>query len=121
MFETLLQVHSVLRWPVLLAPLVGLVQVAMSWSQGVDSRAERVTAAVFLALLDTQLLIGVVLLFLVGTIPEPAVTHGILMLVAVVAAHYFRVRMRRAPSQVYRWAIYAVPFVVLVAGVLVVL
>lgn len=138
LYGTLLAIHCDLRWLVLLAG-VGAIAVA---GMGILHKASfaplgRVVGLVYVSLMDTQVLIGILLWFpspYVRTFLENpalgmrqhdprffAVEHTVMMLAALVLAHIGAVRSRRAPtaSSAYGAALkwYAASLIVIVAGI----
>jgi hypothetical protein len=112
MYEFLLGFHNISRWLVLLAALYGLYR---SW-QGLRNQAytpsDRSAAMVFVGLMDLQLLLGGLLMFLspfmqnlwgnLGSVMQVQATrfflaeHWVGMLLATVLAHVGSTRARRA-------------------------
>ena len=115
MYATLLVVHSVVRWLVLLTGLLAAGRGIAGWKGRPWSPADNKAGIFFVATLDLQLLVGLVLyLFLspmvkVATIDigaamrDPAlrfflVEHAFGMLAAVTLAHLGRIRIRKAAT-----------------------
>jgi hypothetical protein len=114
MYTTLLVVHSLLRWVVIVAALIALARAFGGWSSGRPwTPADEKAGKFFLLFFDIQVLIG--LLLYVGFSPMTqaafadfgaamgdsvmrfwAVEHIAGMLVAVAFAHIGRVRARKA-------------------------
>ena len=114
MYTTLLALHSWIRWIALIA-VVGTTLAAIRGKvSGADSLADRWGMAAMMAL-DTQLLIGLLLYFVVspntraildnfgGAMKDPAlrfwaVEHETAMFGAIALAHVGRVLARKAPT-----------------------
>jgi hypothetical protein len=114
MYTTLLALHSWIRWIALIA-VVGTALAAIRGKvSGPDSLADRWGMVAMMAL-DTQLLLGLLLYFVVspnmraildnfgGAMKDPAlrfwaVEHGVSMFGAIALAHVGRVLARKAPT-----------------------
>jgi len=93
--EMLFQAHSGLRYLVLLAGVVAVVAfVAGALSRRPYGRPGRILTAVFLATLDLQVLIGLVL-FIGGRRPTGIHLHMTMMILAAVVAHVASVLAKR--------------------------
>ena len=107
MYTAVLLLHSWLRWAVILAALLVFIR---------GSRFVNSTTRMFTVLLDVQLLLGLLLYVALSPFTRVAlqdmaaamrdsglrywaVEHVAGMLLAVVAAHVGRVRVRRAPGE----------------------
>ncbi|MBA3232023.1 MAG: hypothetical protein H0T05_04325 [Acidobacteria bacterium] len=116
MYSTVLLLHSWLRWAVILAGLFALVRGMGGWS-GVRAwtRVDERAGFWFVATLDLQVLIGLVLYFFLSPLTTGAfedfggamrnsvlrfwaVEHTFGMIVGAALAHIGRVRSRRAPA-----------------------
>lgn len=96
--EFVYHAHSGLRYLVLLAGLVAALYLAFGWltSRPYD-RPARIVMAAFVGLLDLQVLLGIVLLFLrpwYGAL----IGHIMMMVLALLAAHGFSVASRRGTA-----------------------
>ena len=116
MYTSLLQVHNILRWVVLLAALITLAKYFMGWfSQQNWRRSDNILGIVFTSLMDLQLLVGLLLYFVYSPITEAAfqdfgaamqnsdlrfyaVEHSFIMLIAVVLVHIGRVRTKKVET-----------------------
>ena len=114
MYIGLLHLHNLLRWLILAIALVALFKYFMGWfNQGKWQKSDHILGAVFTALLDLQLLSGLVLYFFVSPLTKAAfrdfgaamknsdlrfyaVEHFTLMLIAVILVHIGRVRTKKA-------------------------
>jgi hypothetical protein len=127
MFAVLLAIHSLLRWVVLLLGLAAAGRGIAGWKGRVWTGSDNRTGLWFVAMLDLQLLIGLVLyLFLSPTVRAASVNigaamrepmlrfflveHAFGMLAAVTLAHIGRVRIRKAPTDERRHRAAAVYF-----------
>ncbi len=120
MYLFLLSLHSIVRWVVVIAGVIAVVQALRGllgrrqWTR-LDDRL----GLAFTSALDTQLLLGV-LLYVVSPLIQAvfadfgaamgvtaqrffAMEHALLMIVAVVLAHVGRARIRRAPDDESRY------------------
>lgn len=137
-YTLLLTLHDDLRWLVLLSALVAVVVSIRGISGKRPFRPlGRVAGLVYVSLLDTQVLLGILLCFLSPWVAQfwasPftamkvkearffAIEHGVLMLVALALAHIGAVRSRRAAGDpaAYRNALlwYSLSVPVLLAGI----
>lgn len=127
MFETVLSLHSILRWGVLLTGALVLAQgLTGVFAGGALGELGKRMQLAFLICIDVQLLLGLALWSLSPTVaaargdmqaamqdPEQryfVVEHGALMLLAVAVVHIGRIAARRADaprSAHLRTAIYA--------------
>jgi hypothetical protein len=97
--EVLVVTHGAVRWLVFAGAAVTLLAALSAASPG---RASRVPGAVFVALLDLQSVLGLILLVIGRGARRDALIHGVVMLGAVTIAHVLRARSKRsaAPSRV---------------------
>jgi hypothetical protein len=127
MYLGLLHLHNVLRWVVLIAALLALINAYTGWFSGrAFARRDRTLGAVFTGSLDLQLLIGVVL-YLVSPLVQGALgnmsaamgtrelrffalEHASIMLLAVILAHVGGVMARRAAGDTAKFRQQAVWF-----------
>lgn len=136
MFETLLSLHSILRWGVVITGLL-VFQGALSgvFAGGALGELGKRVQLAFLICVDVQLLLGILLWMSSPTIEaaradmgaamkDPTqryflVEHGLLMLIAIVVVHVGRIAAKRAESprsQHLRTAIYAGLALLLIAA-----
>lgn len=106
LLTVILGLHSILRWLVIVASATALVWFAMVWLVGQrNEKFDRAFMGAFTGLIDAQVLVGLILLFLVwqalgGTgLPRHFLEHGFTMIVAAVAAH-LPMRWRKAEVKV---------------------
>jgi hypothetical protein len=120
--DVVFHAHSGLRYLVLVAALVALVLLVRGRMTGTQyGGAARTAGAVFVGLLDLQLLIGLLLLVLLPYYPA-LIGHIIMMVLAVAIAHGARVAARKAGTEAkrYTWATASivVPFLLIVGGIM---
>jgi hypothetical protein len=113
--------HSGLRYLVLLAALVAIVALAYALASGRGARAARILPAVFIGLLDLQILLGIGLV-LGGVFPDAAVGHLVMMVLAAVVAHVASVLGKRASTaqreQVMRLAGIVIALALIIGGIM---
>jgi heme A synthase len=90
--------HSGLRYLVLLAALGAVVSLAYALAMGRKDRSARVLPIMFTALLDLQVLLGIGLV-MSGVLPDAAVGHLVMMVLALAAAHGASVLAKRASTE----------------------
>lgn len=87
----LLMVHSIVRWLVVGAALIALVIFALTWLRRQQTNSDRRMMVIFLSLLDTQVLLGLVLILWMGLSsgqwPMYRIEHAVTMLLALAIAH----------------------------------
>jgi hypothetical protein len=113
MFDLILLLHSWLRWPALIAGIVATAAAFSSRPLGAEKTAADRWGAIFVGLLDLQMLLGLLLYFALSpttaairadfgaAMRDPvarfwAVEHITLMFAAVVVGHVGRVLARKA-------------------------
>lgn len=120
MIQILLTAHSINRWLVIAVAVVGIVQAVIHLrGDGATRGLGKILATVFLALLDLQLLMGVGLFALKPGVHRVAGAHALLMLVAIIAAHLFKISTKKAePHRAGRLAlsVYVVPLALILLG-----
>ncbi|MBI4544754.1 MAG: hypothetical protein HY703_06150 [Gemmatimonadetes bacterium] len=99
MSDLIFQAHSGLRYLVLLAAAAMVVYALQGWMRRQPyDRAAALLGRGFLGLLDVQLLLGILLLFLRPLYPALS-GHVSLMLLAAAAAHGASIANRRRPAE----------------------
>ncbi|HBY97704.1 MAG: hypothetical protein M5U01_02440 [Ardenticatenaceae bacterium] len=94
--DIVLSLHSLNRWLIIaLAVIVTLLSAWGYFAKRLYTPLEDRLGLIYVALLDIQILLGV-LLFLLGHISQSSVLHALVMLTAIVVAHIGRARARRA-------------------------
>lgn len=120
MIQILLTAHSVNRWLVIAVAVVGIIHAAMHLrGDGATRGPGKSLASIFLGLLDLQLLMGVALFALKPGVHRVAGAHALLMLVAIVAGHLFKISTKKAePNRAGRLAlsVYVVPLALILLG-----
>ncbi|MCS6903263.1 MAG: hypothetical protein NZO41_03185 [Candidatus Bipolaricaulota bacterium] len=115
----LLKAHSGIRWLVLLAVIVGLFGLVRGWWRDAEhhQRERRIWGLVYSVLMDLQLLLGALLLFMLSA--WGAWPHVVSMLLAVACAHvgtiWGRLSSRRANPSIPRLA-YLLSFLLVLVG-----
>jgi len=117
----LFHAHSGLRYLVLLAGIVALVSLLQGRFGGRPyGRADRLTGAAFTGLLDVQVLLGVITVFVRPWFPA-LIGHIVMMVLALAVAHGLGIASRRAntESRRYSQALLAVvlPLLLIIGGV----
>ena len=115
--DIVLVIHSLVRYLILLAALVGVVKVLLSLVQKAKSdQLDRTVASAFLGLYDLQVLLGLLLILLGTAVP---ILHPIIMVVGLLLAHGLQTMVKRAEGtteMLYRLALYVVPLIVILVG-----
>jgi heme A synthase len=113
----LFQIHSVVRFLVLAAGLVAVVFYAVGLAQKRPAtKAVRILGAIFVGLLDLQILLGVAVV-LAGRWYPALIGHLVMMLLAAAVAHVLLARNRRKPQPGYNLPLVGVAVaLVLIAG-----
>jgi hypothetical protein len=102
--DTLVSIHSLLRWIVLLTAVAALLVALASWFGSAPERAARQTMLAYAIALDVQVLLGIVVYALGNYWQSPLrqfrLEHPIMMLLALIVAHVAAARARRSPSPI---------------------
>ena len=90
--DTLLAIHSFVRWIIILVAVVTIIKFAIGWAANSLFKAvDRGLASGFSGLMDLQVLLGLIYLIWNGIAAEgfPAfrIEHGITMIIAAAVAH----------------------------------
>lgn len=97
----LLMIHSIVRWLVVGAAVIALVVFALTWLRRQQTSGDRRMMQIFLSLLDTQVLLGIMLIVWMGVAsgewPMYRIEHAVTMLIALAVAH-LSARWKRAES-----------------------
>ncbi|MDA1183532.1 MAG: hypothetical protein O2930_02670 [Acidobacteria bacterium] len=119
-YSIMLTLHSILRWVILIAGLLAVARACSGWIGGRIWGADDNRAGIwFVAALDLQLLVGLVLHVILSPLTQIAmsdpaaamqnsalrfwfVEHPFGMVVALVLAHVGRVRIRKAATDISR-------------------
>ncbi len=102
--EFLATAHSILRWIILLAGLAALARFLIGWQRGGQfAGLENGLRNGFTGLMDLQLLLGAVILFVTGFggagFPAYRLEHTFYMVLAVIAAH-LQARWKASPDDI---------------------
>lgn len=116
-----LMLHSLVRYLVLLAAVIGLIKAIYNWvMKNPSGKADGILAGIFLGSFDLQALLGV-LVILLGGLGGPL--HPLLMFVALVIAHGFGAAVKRSAAGNVHWlrlAFYFVPLAIVLFGLLII-
>jgi hypothetical protein len=91
--KLLMQIHSDLRWLIVIVAAAGLVRFLAGWlGNGSFKKIDRVLGAAFAGLIDLQAMLGLVFLFWNGLVdgagfPRHRLEHTAAMIAAMVLAH----------------------------------
>lgn len=99
MEDILLAIHSAVRWAVVVIAVLALIKFAVGWLGKMPFKPmDRGLMAGFTGLLDVQLLLGLILLFVAGFVGY-RLEHAFTMIIAIVLVHLAR-RWRDAPDAI---------------------
>ena len=103
--DTLVAVHGLLRWVVLLAAAVALAIGLMGWlGSGTSEKLGRQAMLAYAVVLDIQVLLGIVIWVVerrwAGGGRQFQLEHPIIMLLALAIAHVTAARPRRASAPI---------------------
>lgn len=113
MQETLVSIHSMWRWVVLLMLIITLVRSVIGWLRGDDwDKNARLLATLTVSAIDIQVL-GGLLVYGVGkhwTGSENfiAYIHPLVMILALVVAHVVNTMVKRQPTDVAKYRLLAI-------------
>jgi hypothetical protein len=101
--DTLVQIHSLLRWLVLLAGVVSLAVALAAWfGSTVSGQQTRQALLIYAVLLDVEVLLGIIIWIAeqrwAGGGRQFQFEHPLMMLVALAVAHVAAARARRVPA-----------------------
>jgi len=100
LFRVLLTIHSIVRWVAVVVAIAAVVWFLMVWLGGRrNERADRGLMSAFAGLLDTQVLLGILLIITGGGLVSYRIEHTVTMLLAVAAAHV-PMRWRKAEPSI---------------------
>ena len=88
----LLQIHSDVRWLIVLVGVIALVKFLIGWlSKGKFQKFDRILTSAFSGLVDLQVLLGLIFLIWSGvagaSFPRQRLEHAFIMILAAVVAH----------------------------------
>lgn len=135
MYPVVLGTHNLVRWLVIGAGLWAVFLAWRGWARrGPWTPREATASRAFVALLDLQLLVGIVLYAIspltrlafrdMGAAMRDApvryfvVEHVVVMLLAIAAAHIGAARIKRAPTDVARYQRASIWFAIALAAVI---
>ncbi|MDQ4078224.1 MAG: hypothetical protein M3220_18505 [Chloroflexota bacterium] len=96
--EIVLTIHSLIRWLILFVAIIALVKFGAGWLRTDPfTPTDRGLMSTFTGMIDLQLLLGLILLFVGGEFTRYQLEHTVTMLVAVGVAH-LPLRWRDAPD-----------------------
>ncbi|AKJ02053.1 hypothetical protein ATI61_103770 [Archangium gephyra] len=126
LYQVVISLHSWLRWGVLLVGALTLGRAALGWARGRDwTRTDRRVQQLFVALFDSQVLLGLTLYFALSPLTPRSldgfrmamsnsvlrffsIEHATAMVLALVVAHGASVSSRRAEGSTAkhrRWVV----------------
>lgn len=100
----LFNVHSIVRWLVVIAAVVAIIVCAMTWlGSGKEGQGDRKAVSAFTGLMDLQFLLGLILLFglgwsINGQMVPYRLEHATTMFLAVVVAHMTAIWKKKVSS-----------------------
>lgn len=88
----LLEIHSILRWVIVIAGLIAIVKFLIGWVQKSEfGKMDRGLSSGFSGLIDLQVVLGLVYFLVTGFggvgFPSSSIEHTVTMLIAAVVAH----------------------------------
>ncbi len=115
--DIVLLIHSLVRFLVLLAAVVGIVKTVVSLvAKSAPAPSDRTLASAFLGLYDLQVLMGLLIIFLGGLTNA---LHPVVMFVGLVTAHALQAASRRSQGRnldLLRLAFYVIPLAIILVG-----
>lgn len=119
--DIVLMLHSLVRYIVLLAAIIGLIKAIYNLVvKNASANADPILATIFLGSFDLQTLLGI-LIILLGGLRGPL--HPLLMFVALVIAHVLGSVVKRAAGaniNLLRLAFYIVPLAIILFSLLII-
>lgn len=138
-YSLLLQTHDTVRWLILGAALVTLLKYFIGWFSLQNwTKADNIIGAVFTALIDVQLLTGILLYAVFSPVTQVAfadfgeamknadlrfyaVEHLTLMLIAIALVHIGRVKTKRAAGSRAKFGMsllfFGIAYILILAGI----
>lgn len=139
MYTGFLHVHDTLRWLLLISMLITTGKYLVGWlGQKSWTKADNLTGIIFTALMDLQLLTGLILYFFLSPVTKMAmsdfgaamkdanlrfyaVEHLTMMLIAVVLVHIGRAKSKKAKTDVAKFKtgsiFFLIALVIVLAGI----
>jgi hypothetical protein len=115
--DIVLLIHSLVRFLILLAAVIGIVKALVALVRKASSdKLDQTIASAFLGLYDLQALLGVLIILLGGL---SQAIHPIVMIIGILLAHGLQTMVKRAEgtsAAMYRLALYIVPLLVILVG-----
>lgn len=112
-----LEIHSIIRFLVLLLAIVGIVLGLIGLAQKkAPAKTDLTVGSIFLGLYDLQMLLGLLVILLGGLTNA---LHPVVMFVGLVVAHVLQSMARRAEGanvHMMRLALYIVPLAIILVG-----
>ena len=115
--DIVLLLHSLVRFLILIAAIVGIVKTLVSLAQNNASDSfDQTVASAFLGLYDLQVLLGLLIILLGGLTQA---IHPIVTFIGVLIAHGMQSMTQRAQGanvSLYRLGFYVLPLLVILVG-----
>lgn len=116
-----LELHSIVRFLVLLLAIVGILLALVGLAQKkTPAKMDQTAGSIFLGLYDLQMLLGI-LIILLGGLKDAL--HPVVMFIGLVVAHGLQRMTRRAEGtniHVMRLGLYIVPLAIILLGLAVI-
>lgn len=116
-----LELHSIVRFLVLLLAIVGILLALVGLAQKkTPAKMDQTAGSIFLGLYDLQMLLGI-LIILLGGLKDAL--HPVVMFIGLVVAHGLQRMTRRAEGtniHVMRLSLYIVPLAIILLGLAVI-
>ena len=98
---TILLIHSLLRWLIILLAIVAIIKFTLGWLQNQEfQKADRAIMGSFVGFIDLQLLIGLILLIGYGSYTRHQFEHLFTMVILLLVVHLLPRRWRDAPAAI---------------------
>ena len=115
--DIVLLLHSLVRFLILIAAIVGIVKALVSLARkSASDSVDQTVASIFLGLYDLQVLTGILIILLGGLTQA---IHPIVMFIGVVVAYGMQNMTKRAKGSsvpLYRLGFYILPLLVILIG-----
>ncbi len=122
--EVLVQIHSIVRWLVIVGAVAALVgHLSAMGSAGGGGKGARIPGLIFPRLMDLQMLLGIILLVWLGVAgfgySTSRILHAVIMAIAVVVSHIPQMRKGLEPKAAARTGVITVvvSLLLVIAGV----
>jgi len=101
--DFILTIHGLLRWLVAIAGLIAIIKFAYGWLSKADyTPLDKRIMSIFTILLDINLLLGLILLFGLGSFSPNQLEHATTMILAVITAHLSLI-WRKSPNSAVKF------------------